>query len=170
MTVELRLIGKPDEVQQIEDAIRSVLKISGGRRYPSRRSDDELRYFKASAGKSEPKANVIRHLRRVDALDVRMDDIGGKNHVFIAMDFVAPGYVQQGIAASLNHEFQNSIRRIISSDVHDVWLRFDQSFKPPYCGLAVYHSGSDWMTVPYSGDYPLDDNLCDDDLWEGGDD
>lgn len=35
--------------------------------YKYRRSDDELRYFKVSAGKSEPKANVIRHLRRVDA-------------------------------------------------------------------------------------------------------
>lgn len=167
MSAEMRLIGDPAELSAIEEALKPAVIVSSSRRYPSRRSGDELRYFRVSLldrEHAEP-SNVIRHLKRVVDLDVRMDDQDGNNHIFVAMDFVAPGYVDQSTAARLNKEIQSAIRRIINPCSKDVWLRFDQSFKPSNSGIVLYHSGKDWITVPYSGLYPLDD-----DPWGGGDD
>ena len=153
MTAEMRLIGSPAELSAIEDAVKPVLALSGCRRYPSRRSNDELRYFRASVRESKPASKI--HVRRVDTLDVELDDLDGKNHVLVMADFAAPGYVSQGIAAALNEEIQNAIRDIIHSGISDVYLRLDQTRKPS--GIALYHSGNEWMTIPYEGAFDWED-------------
>lgn len=152
MTAEMRLIGDPAELSKLELALGSVVSLSGRRRYPSRRSDDELRYYRAAVlDNSVLPAKRTINVKRVDSLKIEMSDLNGKNHVMVCADFAAPGYVEYGLAASLNEEFQDSIRRIIDSGLNDVLFRLDQSYKPPRSSIAVYHSGNDWMTVPYYG-------------------
>lgn len=152
MTAEMRLIGDPAELSKLEIALGSVASLSGRRRYPSSRSDGELRYYKAAVLDNPvlPAKHTI-NVRRVDSLKIEMSDLNGKNHVMVCADFAAPGYIEYGLAASLNEEFQDSIRRIIDSGLNDVLFRLDQSYKPPRSSIAVCHSGNDWMAVPYFG-------------------
>lgn len=153
MTAEMRLIGSPSELSGIEDAVKPVLKLSGCLRYPSRRSGDELRYYRASPQESRPETKI--RVRRVSDLNFQLEDLDGKNHVLVMADFAAPGYVSQGIAAALNEEIQNAIRDIIHSGINDVYLRLDQTRKPS--GIALYHSGNEWMTIPYEGAFDWED-------------
>ena len=161
MTAEMRLIGDPAELSAIESALAFVLKMSGRRRYPSRRSEDELRYYRVGTVDNPvvPAKHTI-DLKRVDDLKIEMSDLNGRNHVLVCADFAAPGYIEYGLAASLNTEFQDSIRRIIHSELKDVHFRLDQSYRPAHQSIAVYHSGNDWLTVPYDCRYD----------WMGGDD
>lgn len=151
MTAEMRLIGDPAELSKLELALGPVVSLSGRRRYPSRRSDDELRYYRAAVLDNPVLPAKPINVRRVDSLKIEMSDLNGKNHVMVCADFAAPGYIEYGLAASLNEEFQDSIRRIIDSGLTDVLFRLDQSYKPPRSSIAVYHSSNDWMTVPYYG-------------------
>lgn len=150
MSVEIRIIGTPEDVAEAENALRDRFAIHSMKHYPSRRGDDRLSYVRASVKDPEPaQALIVPH--DLANLKVKLQDLGDTNNVFLCYRFELDHYLDFGTASDLNRRIQSELRDLFGR-MEGVDGRLDQTLKNPRgSGIAVFNSGPDWIVVPYDG-------------------
>lgn len=150
MTVEIRLIGSPDEVSEAESLLRDRFVIHSMRHCASRHSDTDRRaYIKASPRQGAP-SEVMEVPEDIADLKVRLRDLEDRNNVLLCYSFRPDRYLDFEDAREINRRVNDVLRETVDRDLKDVRGRLDQTYKQTSGSLAIYRSeGGDWMVVPY---------------------
>lgn len=149
MSVEIRIIGTPEDVAGAENALRGRFAIHSMKHYPSRHGGDRLSYIRASVKEPE-KADALTVPHDLARFNVKLQDLGDTNNVFMCYRFELSHYLDFGTASDLNRRIQNEIRAVFGR-IEGVDGRLDQTFKNPNAGVAMFNSGPEWIVVPYDG-------------------
>lgn len=151
MSVEIRIIGTPEDVAEAENALRERFAIHSMRHYPSRHGSDRLSYVRASIkDPAQAQAQALTVPHDLANLKVKLQDLGDTNNVFMCYRFELSHYLDFGTASDLNRRIQNDIRSVFGQ-MEGVDGRLDQTFKSTSAGFTVFNSGPDWIVVPYDG-------------------
>ena len=137
--MDIRLIGAPEDMPAAIAAMNRAFVVGSCKRYPSRNSSDARIYMQAIP-RGAPELSRSFEPDGIESLKIRLKDRGGRNHVLIMAEFAADSYITAYKAGEINRTIQDELRFDIQSDLSDVVLRLDQSFKPPQ--LTVYSGPS----------------------------
>lgn len=156
MSVEIRIIGTPEEVYEARAALKGRFTIHSTKHYPSRRSDYVRAYISATPAEKEAATDATAYLKvpqDIAKLRIKLHDLGETNNVFLCYRFETDGYVDFSKAAELNRRIQDDIRDVIADGIEGVDGRLDQTFRTAEGDrIALYKGSGDWIVVPYRGE------------------
>lgn len=155
MSLEIRIIGLPEEVAEAEAALRDRFVIHSMRHHSSRYSETDRRSYIRASLKAESGVTVPLEIPEdIANLRIKLKDLGDVNNVFLCYRFETDRYVRFSVASELNRRIQDDIRDVIAVDTDDVNGRLDQTFRSTEGSvIAAYHSGGRWIIVPYERDF-----------------
>lgn len=155
MSVEIRIIGTPEEVAEARAALKGCFTIHSTKQYPCRHGDDVRDYIRATPAEKEAATDATTYLKvpqDIAKLRIKLHDLGETNNIFLCYRFETDGYVDFSKAAELNRRIQDDIRDVIADGIEGVDGRLDQTFRTAEGDrIALYKSGGDWFVVPYRG-------------------
>lgn len=156
MSVEIRIIGTPEEVADARAALKGCFTIHSTKYYPSRYGDDVKAYIRATPAEKEAATDATTYLKvpqDIAKLRIKLHDLGETNNVFLCYRFETDGYVDFSKAAELNRRIQDGIREVIAGDICGVDGRLNQTFgTTENNGIVLYKGSGDWIVVPYRGE------------------
>lgn len=155
MSVDIRIIGTPEEVDEARAALKGCFTIHSTKRYPSTYGDVRA-YIRATPAEKEAATDATTYLKvpqDIAKLRIKLHDLGEANNVFLCYRFETDGYIDSSKAAELNRRIQDDIREVIADGIEGVDGRLDQTFGTAEDDCIVLYKGcGDWIVVPYRGE------------------